>query len=557
MLDNITYWSKLCADKTEACLNGDVKSSVDYIRKAYLEKYGNHPVTIYNCERTQCLGEPQPLPDYEFKGEPLKPEDMPVPNFDEAAFLLNPTAKASDCPTFSKEDPDISSIELEDEGTLVEDPADDQTNLIEKIVKKGAKWQVQSEKGRNMGTYDTKAEAEERLKQIEFFKHLDEDLLHEDMSLEEIRAKYYPEIPAEVFKATLAVDPTGREDKMGSYGKWLLNLVKRGEDIASEAQEFGDQLEIFHKTKHKYDVADRDIGKIKSLAELIELNHKYETQAEKSEYELRAEQVPGVVVVGSTPNWEVYVPTTYEASKYLRGQNAVWCTGRHNDPSYWRSYTERQGKTLYIFINKHDRNKKYQGAFDKSMSCTEFRDARNEWVDFTTFLGGNPDILKLAEADGNLKKSPEIKEARALAEYKEGKPFHYVGGEVPEKLRAVVSEVVFDSLKLAPQAFAGCSSLQKIQIPEGVETIPDGCFEECFALKHVQLPDGVQSIGSLAFYGCKALEDINLPITVTSIGLQAFWGCDKVRLKLEQGAKVTVKKLDADFLKHHLVKEGK
>lgn len=46
--------------------------------------------------------------------------------------------------------------------------------LNEKIVKKGTKWQVQSEKGRNMGTFDTKAEAEKRLKQVHYFKHLQE-----------------------------------------------------------------------------------------------------------------------------------------------------------------------------------------------------------------------------------------------------------------------------------------------------------------------------------------------------------------------------------------------
>lgn len=103
MLENITYWSKLCADVTERCLEGDVKSSVDYIRKNYLEKYGNHPVTIYNCNRTQCLGEPQPLPKYEFKGEPLKPEDFPIPNFDEAEFLKNPVENIRDLPHYEPE----------------------------------------------------------------------------------------------------------------------------------------------------------------------------------------------------------------------------------------------------------------------------------------------------------------------------------------------------------------------------------------------------------------------------------------------------------------------
>ena len=104
MLENITYWSKLCADVCEKCLNGDVKSSVDYVRKNYLEKYGNHPVTIYNCERTQCLGEPQPLPKFEFKGEPLTSVDYPVSDFDEEAFLQNPVASAADCPRITKEE---------------------------------------------------------------------------------------------------------------------------------------------------------------------------------------------------------------------------------------------------------------------------------------------------------------------------------------------------------------------------------------------------------------------------------------------------------------------
>jgi hypothetical protein len=35
-------------------------------------------------------------------------------------------------------------------------------------------WRVFSEKGKNMGTYHSLAEAQERLKDIEFFKHKDE-----------------------------------------------------------------------------------------------------------------------------------------------------------------------------------------------------------------------------------------------------------------------------------------------------------------------------------------------------------------------------------------------
>lgn len=45
--------------------------------------------------------------------------------------------------------------------------------ILSKIVKVKNKYQVQSESGRNLGTYDTKEEAEKRLRQVEYFKHKD------------------------------------------------------------------------------------------------------------------------------------------------------------------------------------------------------------------------------------------------------------------------------------------------------------------------------------------------------------------------------------------------
>ena len=54
--------------------------------------------------------------------------------------------------------------------------------LDEKIVHlNSGDWQVQSEKGRNMGTYTTKKEAEKRLSQVEYFKHMNESLEKTEM----------------------------------------------------------------------------------------------------------------------------------------------------------------------------------------------------------------------------------------------------------------------------------------------------------------------------------------------------------------------------------------
>ena len=50
-------------------------------------------------------------------------------------------------------------------------------NIYEKILHKNNKWVVTDHTGKkNLGTYDTKEEAEKRLKQVEYFKHINESL---------------------------------------------------------------------------------------------------------------------------------------------------------------------------------------------------------------------------------------------------------------------------------------------------------------------------------------------------------------------------------------------
>ena len=58
MLENITYWSKLCADVVDKALSGDAAGAAKYVQDKYIEKYGDHPVTIYNAERTKVQGQP-------------------------------------------------------------------------------------------------------------------------------------------------------------------------------------------------------------------------------------------------------------------------------------------------------------------------------------------------------------------------------------------------------------------------------------------------------------------------------------------------------------------
>lgn len=73
---------------------------------------------------------------------------------------------------------DIEYIESGELGHSTGDGSDAENMLSERIVRKGSRWQVQSERGRNMGTYDTRKEAEDRLRDIEMFKHMKESVNH-------------------------------------------------------------------------------------------------------------------------------------------------------------------------------------------------------------------------------------------------------------------------------------------------------------------------------------------------------------------------------------------
>lgn len=55
-------------------------------------------------------------------------------------------------------------------------------------------------------------------------------------------------------------------------------------------------------------------------------------------------------------------------------------------------------------------------------------------------------------------------------------------------------------------------------------TLPNVAFANCTALQEVTLPDDMKVIGGSAFSGCAALTTVNLS-QVTRINLSAFWGC--------------------------------
>ncbi len=74
-------------------------------------------------------------------------------------------------------------------------------------------------------------------------------------------------------------------------------------------------------------------------------------------------------------------------------------------------------------------------------------------------------------------------------------------------------------------AFAGCTELETVSLPEGVLSLGISAFSGCEALQEITLPATLQKIEPYAFAGCTALRSIDIPVATAHIGEHAFDGC--------------------------------
>ena len=58
--------------------------------------------------------------------------------------------------------------------------------------------------------------------------------------------------------------------------------------------------------------------------------------------------------------------------------------------------------------------------------------------------------------------------------------------------------------------------------------IGENAFADCTKLREIKIPEMVETIGTRAFYGCTGLTEITIPSSVTSIGNQIFYKADNL-----------------------------
>ena len=83
--------------------------------------------------------------------------------------------------------------------------------------------------------------------------------------------------------------------------------------------------------------------------------------------------------------------------------------------------------------------------------------------------------------------------------------------------------------KIGENTFAGCENLLCIQIPDQVISIGGNAFSCCNQLEDVIFPKSLKKIEEGTFDGCENLRYIEIPDSVVSIGDRAFSSCDKLK----------------------------
>ena len=113
---------------------------------------------------------------------------------------------------------------------------------------------------------------------------------------------------------------------------------------------------------------------------------------------------------------------------------------------------------------------------------------------------------------------------KAIVTYSSTSYNSYTGDVVIPK-SVVYNAKTYSVTSIGYAAFAYCSSLTSVNIPNSVTNIGESAFYECSSLTSVTIPNSVTSIGIGAFYECSSLTSVTIPNSVKSIGESAFEDC--------------------------------
>lgn len=208
--------------------------------------------------------------------------------------------------------------------------------------------------------------------------HNDNDLINEsyliEAELKDIYPKYYNDIPQDIFYNIIKTDPTydeQRSQKMGKYGKWLLNQYRQGNLDMNNLPKVRNTIDFFNRYNRQLEV--KDINQYKNIDQVYDNVKNFmedPSQATSKSDAARKVKEMGAEKVYEDNDWLIIVPKTREAAIYY-GKGTKWCTASTHGYNYFEHYN-KEGR-LYININKNTGDK-YQFHFESN----SFMDAEDK-----------------------------------------------------------------------------------------------------------------------------------------------------------------------------------
>ena len=208
--------------------------------------------------------------------------------------------------------------------------------------------------------------------------HNDNDLINEsyliEAELKDIYPKYYNDIPQDIFYNIIKTDPTydeQRSQKMGKYGKWLLNQYRQGNLDMNNLSKVRNTIDFFNRYNRQLEV--KDINQYKNIDQVYDNVKNFmedPSQATSKSDAARKVKEKGAEKVYEDNDWLIIVPKTREAAIYY-GKGTKWCTASTRGYNYFERYNN-EGR-LYININKNTGDK-YQFHFESN----SFMDAEDK-----------------------------------------------------------------------------------------------------------------------------------------------------------------------------------
>jgi hypothetical protein len=158
----------------------------------------------------------------------------------------------------------------------------------------------------------------------------------------------------DTFMQLMFTDPTfdRQSGKVGSYGLWLIKMFRtQPQKVYEDSSKVREYLEIYDKIKLK-GTTPQEYKRIENFQSIPDLYNFIKSFRQDSEV---AENVSSPVVY-ENDKWVVYAVDNPEDACSL-GSNTGWCTAPENS-NHYEGYASMG--SLYVFINKFDKNEKYQ-----------------------------------------------------------------------------------------------------------------------------------------------------------------------------------------------------